>query len=134
MGGKGRAKQPLDEELVDVIRQTIGPRSDILEKRMFGGIAFLLDGKMTCGAVGNDLMVRVGPDDFDASLGEPHIRPMDFTGRPMRGFLYLSKSGWQQTRLRKRWIEGGIAYAAALPAKKPSKARPRIPRSKARSL
>lgn len=129
MGLKSRAKYPLNEELVDLVRQTIGPRQDIAEKRMFGGVAFLLDGKMTCGVVGNDLMLRISPEDFDAALSEDHIRPMDFTGRPMRGFLYLSREGWKNKKSRKRWVDGGIAYAASLPAKKPRKARPRSKRS-----
>jgi len=132
MGAKSRAKYPLNEELVSLVRQTIGPRQDIAEKRMFGGVAFLLEGKMTCGVVGDDLMLRISPEDFDAALGKDHIRPMDFTGRPMRGFLYLSREGWENHKTRKLWVDGGIAYAASLPAKKPRKARPRIPRSKSR--
>jgi TfoX/Sxy family transcriptional regulator of competence genes len=133
MGTKSRTKDPLNEELVHLVRQTIGPRQDIAEKRMFGGVAFLLEGKMTCGVVGNDLMLRISPEDFDAALGEDHIRPMDFTGRPMRGFLYLSRAGWENKKVRKRWVDGGIAYAASLPPKKPRKARPKIPRSKSRT-
>ena len=132
MGTKSRAKYPLDEELVNLVRQTIGPRTDVAEKRMFGGVAFLLEGKMTCGVVGKDLMIRVSPEEFDASLAEPHIRPMDFTGRPMRGFLYLDEGGWSQARVRKRWINGGLQYAASLPAKKPKKAR--IPRHESRRV
>jgi TfoX/Sxy family transcriptional regulator of competence genes len=126
VGSKSRAKNPLNEELVNLVRQTIGPRQDIAEKRMFGGVAFLLEGKMTCGVVGNDLMLRISHEDFDAALSEDHIRPMDFTGRPMRGFLYLSREGWENQKIRKRWVDGGIAYAASLPAKKPRKARPRV--------
>jgi TfoX/Sxy family transcriptional regulator of competence genes len=96
---------------------------------MFGGVAFLLDGKMTCGVVGDDLMLRVAPEDFEASLDEPHTRPMDFTGRPLRGFLYLARSGWEDGAIRRRWIQGGIDFAASLPAKKARKPRPRVPLS-----
>ena len=133
MGSKSRTRVPLNEELVDLVRQTIGPRQDIAEKRMFGGVAFLLEGKMSCGVVGEDLMLRISPEDFEAGLGEAHTRPMDFTGRPMRGFLYLARACWQDRKNRKRWIDGGIAYAASLPPKKPRKARPPRPRTTAKT-
>src|SRR5262245_24310570 len=68
-----------DETLADRIRRAIGPRPDVSEKKMFGGVAFLLDGKMFCGITKDDLMVRVGPDHHGAALAEAHVRPMDFT-------------------------------------------------------
>jgi TfoX/Sxy family transcriptional regulator of competence genes len=126
MGSKSRDRAPLNEELLSLVRRTIGPREDILEKRMFGGVAFLLDGKMTCGVSGNDLMIRVAPEDFEAGLAAPHTRPMDFTGRPLRGFLYLARSGWENAKIRKKWVLGSIEFAASLPAKKPRKPRPRV--------
>ena len=63
------------------------------EERMFGGLAFMLNGHMCCGIVGDDLVVRTGLDRFEAALFRPHPRPMDFTGRPMRGFVYVSPPG-----------------------------------------
>ena len=82
-----------DEKLADRIRQAVGPRGDVTEKKMFGGLAFLLDGKMFCGIVKDDLMVRVGPERYEAALAEAHVRPMDFTGRPMNGYVYVGRGG-----------------------------------------
>ena len=82
-----------DEKLADRIRQAVGPRADVAEKKMFGGIAFLLDGKMFCGIVKDDLMVRVGPERYEAALAEAHVRPMDFTGRPMKGSVFVGPKG-----------------------------------------
>jgi TfoX/Sxy family transcriptional regulator of competence genes len=61
----------------------------VTEKKMFGGIAFLLDGAMFCGVSGGDLMVRVGAEAHEAALARPHARPMDFTGRPMKGYVFV---------------------------------------------
>ena len=72
-----------DEKLADRIRRALGPQDDIEERKMFGGVAFLRAGRMFVGIAGDDLMVRVGPERYEESLGKPHVRPMDFTGRPM---------------------------------------------------
>ena len=69
------------------IQRAVTDREDISEKQMFGGVAFLLDGKMFCGIVKDDLMVRVGPERHEKALGEPNVRPMDFSGRPMKGYV-----------------------------------------------
>jgi len=82
-----------DEAFVDRIRRVLGPRPDVTERKMFGGIAFLLDGKMFCGTSKDDLMVRVGPDNHDDALRRPHARPMDFTGRPMKGYVFVESAG-----------------------------------------
>jgi TfoX/Sxy family transcriptional regulator of competence genes len=74
-----------DEQLAERIRRAIGPRPDVTEKKMFGGVAFLQRGKMFCGLATEDLMVRIGPERCEAALTEAHVRPMDFTGRPMNG-------------------------------------------------
>jgi len=75
---------PYDEGLAERIRYTLGTRPDVTGKRMFGGLAFLLDGKMSCGIVKYELMVWVGPNRYEASLYKVYVRPMDFTGRPMK--------------------------------------------------
>ena len=72
------------------IRRVLGARPHITERRMFGGLAFLHDGRTRCGVVGDDLVVRVVEDEMAAALGRPHVRPMDFTGRPLRGFVYVA--------------------------------------------
>jgi hypothetical protein len=87
-----------DERLANRIRQALSGRRDIGERKMFGGLAFLCQGRMCCGIVGNDLMVRVPLDEFDAVLRRQHVRPMDFTGKPLRGFVYVSPSGLPRRR------------------------------------
>ena len=88
------------------------------EKKMFGGLAFLLHGKMCCGIIKTDLVVRVGPEGFEQALKEPHVRPMDFTGRPMKGYVYVAPAGWREGRALKRWLDRGVRFVAALPGKK----------------
>ena len=116
-----------DETLADRIRRAVGPRADVTEKRMFGGVAFLLDGRMFCGIVKDDLMVRVGPERHQAALGEAHVRPMDFTGQPMSGYIYVGPGGTRTATAIKRWVEQGAAFVATLDkgsTRKPKKSRP----------
>ena len=103
-----------DEKLADRIRQALVPRADVAEKKMFGGIAFLLDGKMFCGIVKDDLMVRVGPERCEAALAEAHVRPMDFTGRPMNGYVYVGRGGSRTVKAIAKWVEQGAAFVVAL--------------------
>lgn len=86
---------------------------------MFGGIAFMVGGHMCVGIVGDTLMVRLAADEAAALLSRPHVRPMDFTGRPMKGFLYVDAPGLKTARQLATWIERAIAFGATLPAKKP---------------
>jgi TfoX/Sxy family transcriptional regulator of competence genes len=76
-----------DESVAGRVREALAERSDIAEKRMFGGLAFLLNGNMCVGVVKDELMVRVGPDAYDDLVGGPHVREMDFSGRPMTGWV-----------------------------------------------
>lgn len=114
-----------DEALADRIRRALGPRPDVTERKMFGGVAFLQDGKMFCGVASDDLMLRVGPELYEASLAEPHVRPMDFTGRPLTGYVYVAPAGLKAGALR-RWLDRALAFVATVPArkKKPARARP----------
>ena len=79
-----------DEGLAQRVREVLAERSDLSERKMFGGLCFLVNGNMCCGVVRDELMVRVGPDAYDESLSLPHARKMDITGRPMKGFVYRS--------------------------------------------
>jgi hypothetical protein len=106
-----------DEGLAERIRDVLEDRSDVTEKRMFGGLAFLVGGKMSAGIVGDDLMVRVGPDDYDRVLKERHVRKMDFTGRPMRGFVFVAPDGFEADRALQKWIALGVAFATSVAAK-----------------
>lgn len=96
-----------DERLANRIRQALSGQRDISERKMFGGLAFLYQGRMCCGIVGNDLMVRVPLDEVDAVLRRRHVRPMDFTGKPLRGFVYVSPSGCSTAASLRIWLTHG---------------------------
>jgi TfoX/Sxy family transcriptional regulator of competence genes len=106
-----------DEALAQEARDILGSRAGLKEKKMFGGVAFMLNGHMCCGVVGRDLMVRVGPEQHDQALAEPHARPMDFTGRPMKGFIYVGPEGWRSAASLRKWINRGVSFAKSLPPK-----------------
>lgn len=106
-----------DEALADRIRMALAERTDISEKKMFGGIAFMLAGNMTVGIVGDDLMVRVGPDAWEKSMALSHARPMDFTGRPMKGYVYVAPKGIATAAKLRTWIGRGVDFAETLPPK-----------------
>jgi hypothetical protein len=82
-----------DEALAERIRGVLGVRHDVREQKMFGGIAFMVRDRMAVGVINDDLMVKVGPDAHDEAMAQPHVRPMDFTGRPMRGMVYVAPAG-----------------------------------------
>ena len=124
-----------DEGLAERIRGVLDGRPGTSEKRMFGGIAFLVRGHMSVGIVQDKLMVRVGPETYDRVLRERHARRMDFTGRPMKGFVYIVAEGYETDADLERWVELGVSYVSALPAKLPKegappKRRKRMPRTK----
>ena len=106
-----------DEKLADRVRRALSGREGLSERKMFGGIAFMLRGNMACGIVKDELMVRVGPERYDDALGRPHARPMDFTGRAMRGMVYVQPDGCRTDEALKLWVEQGLAFAASLPPK-----------------
>ncbi len=99
-----------DEHLARRIRQAFQRRPGFTERKMFGGLAFLFRGRMCCGIVGNDLMVRVAEDEFDAVLRKRHVRPMDFTGRPLKGFVYVSPPGCRTTAALQAWLLRGQRF------------------------
>lgn len=118
-----------DEHLADRIRSVLEVRDDVSERKMFGGIAFMIGDNMAVGIVGSDLMVRVGPEAWEKALSLPHARPMDFTGRPMTGFVYVAPKGMATDTSLRQWIDRGLAFVATLPAKKKTSPRPRKPSS-----
>jgi len=113
-----------DEELAQRIRQALGPRDDIEERKMFGGLAFLRGGRMFCGIASGDLMVRVGPDAYEKALGKAHVRPMDFTGRPLKGYVYVARAGLRTAAALRAWVSQGADFVATLPPG-PANRRPR---------
>lgn len=106
-----------DEGLAERIREVLGDNPKIQEKKMFGGLAFMLNGNMACGLIKEDLMVRVGPKNYEEVLSKPHARKMEFTGRPMKGFITVDAEGLEDDKMLKTWIKQGIDYAGSLPAK-----------------
>jgi hypothetical protein len=106
-----------DEHLADRVRERVAAEPGVAEKRMFGGLAFLLDGNMAVGISGEDLMVRVGPDATDDALARPHTRPFDMTGRPMRGWILVAADGVSAEADLAAWIARGVEFARTLPPK-----------------
>jgi TfoX/Sxy family transcriptional regulator of competence genes len=106
-----------DEALAARIRDALQGRDAVTERKMFGGIAFMVGGNMACGVIRDDLMVRVGPDAHDAAVAEPHVRPMDFGHRPMRGMVYVAPDGVRSAEDLARWVNAGAALAASMPPK-----------------
>ena len=111
-----------DEKLADRIRQVFGARGDIAERKMFGGLAFLCRGRMCCGIVGSDLMVRVPDGEYETTICEPHVRPMDFTGKPLRGFVYVSPRAFRTAAALRAWLSRGerVAEQKAAETTRPS--------------
>lgn len=106
-----------DEKLADRIRKILARRKGLTEKKMFGGLAFLLHGKMCCGALKDDLVVRVGPEQYESALSRPHARPMDLTGRPLKGFVFVSLNGYKTDKALAKWVEQAVEFVMTLPRK-----------------
>ena len=106
-----------DEGLSQRVREGLAGRTDLTEKKMFGGLCFLLGGNMCCGIVGEELMLRVGPDAYEDVLARPHAREMDFTGRSLRGMVYVASEGLTDDDDLDGWLEAAVAFAGSLPPK-----------------
>ena len=100
-----------DEKLAERIRPILQRRRGVTAKKMFGGLAFLLDGRMCCGVIDKDLVIRVGLDRYEGALRQPHTRPMDFTGRPLTGYVYVSPAGCRSDESLAKWISGDVPCA-----------------------
>ncbi len=103
--------------LAERIRQSLAGESGIIEKRMFGGLCFLHHGNMICGVTEDLMIARVGPAAYAAALEEEHTRPMDFTGKPMKGMIYVLPSGTRRKTSVKKWIDKCLAFTSGLPKK-----------------
>jgi TfoX/Sxy family transcriptional regulator of competence genes len=106
-----------DEVLASRIRDLLSGTDGLAEKRMFGGIAFLLNGNMCCGVHGDDVILRVDPDSAEDALREPHVRIFDMTGRPMKGWLLVGSEAVASDDQLRSWVEMGVDFAGSLPAK-----------------
>jgi TfoX/Sxy family transcriptional regulator of competence genes len=109
-----------DEQLADRIRDALVGEEGVNERKMFGGLAFKVDGHMICGVVGDDLMLRLGPGGADDALERSHVRPMDFTGRPMTGMVFVEPAGVRGVALQ-NWLRRAVAFARSLPPKQPTR-------------
>jgi TfoX/Sxy family transcriptional regulator of competence genes len=108
-----------DEDLANRIRELIAGEPDVTERRMFGGLAFLVGGNMSVAASGQGgLMVRVNPDDTEALIARPHARSFEMRGRAMQGWLRVDAEGVRTKRQLEPWVTRGVAYARSLPAKR----------------
>jgi TfoX/Sxy family transcriptional regulator of competence genes len=106
-----------DEVLASRIRDLLSGTDGLAEKRMFGGIAFLLNGNMCCGVHGDDVILRVDPESAEDALRQPHVRIFDMTGRPMKGWLLVGSEAVASDDELRSWAKRGVDFAASLPAK-----------------
>jgi len=106
-----------DENLAERIRSGLSNRTDVTERKMFGGLAFMIRGHMCCGVNGEELMARVGPDAYEEALQEPHARVMDFTGKPLKGFVFVGVEGIASDSDLKKWVERVSEFMLSLPPK-----------------
>jgi TfoX/Sxy family transcriptional regulator of competence genes len=106
-----------DETLARRIRRSIGDRDGIVEKKMFGGLGFLLHGNMSCGIHGDELIVRIDPSATEGALAEPGTRVFDITGRPMKGWLLVGGTVLLQDDVLADWVQRSLDFAASLPPK-----------------
>jgi TfoX/Sxy family transcriptional regulator of competence genes len=106
-----------DEALASRVRETLGEGPEITERKMFGGIAFMLSGNMAVGVSKDDLMVRTDPDDQDEALAQPGVRVFDMTGRPMKGWILVSPEATEDDADLQKWVEVGLDFAGSLPPK-----------------
>jgi TfoX/Sxy family transcriptional regulator of competence genes len=105
------------EELASRVREILEEDLRIDERKMFGGLAFMVNGHMCCGIRGDDLMLRLGPDRADEALKETDVRPMDFTGRPMKGYVYADSAGLKAEADLRRWLQLARDFNATLAPK-----------------
>ena len=106
-----------EARLAERVQRLLARRKGITEKKMFGGLAFMLHGKMFCGVLKNDLVVRVGPDRHEKALSRAHARPMDFTGRSLKGYVFVGLGGLKTDKMLAKWIEEGVGFVSSLPRK-----------------
>jgi hypothetical protein len=113
-----RSDMAYDEILAGRVRAQLGRLDGLSEKKMFGGLAFLLSGNMCCGVNGDDLIVRLAPEQTDDALSRAYTRVFDLTGRPMKGWLLVQPGGLETEAELAGWVRMAVEYASTLSAKK----------------
>ena len=121
------------DTLAERVRHLLSADRPVSERQMFGGLALMVRGHMCCGIQGERLMARVGPELYDEALKWPHARPMDFTGKPIRGFLYVQPPGLKTAAQLRRWISASVAYVRSVPPKNTRKPRASATRKRRRT-
>lgn len=106
-----------DEAVARRVRDALTGFPSVVEKKIFGGVSFMVRGNMCCGVIGDRLMVRVGAQAYEAALARPHVKVMDFAGRPMKGFVFVEPDGFASDGELREWIAQGMEFALTLPAK-----------------
>jgi hypothetical protein len=106
-----------DEGTAERIRECLGAQTPYTEKKMFGGVAFMVRGNMCVGVAGESLMARVGPQQYRDMLARPHVREMDFTGKPMNGYVFVAPEGFAEDAELDFVVQRCLAFNASLPAK-----------------
>jgi TfoX/Sxy family transcriptional regulator of competence genes len=109
---------PYDEGLAERIRELFQSRRDVVEKKMFGGLCFMVSGHLCCGIVKETLMLRVGPDNYQQCLARKHAREMDFTGKAMKGMVYVAPAGIESDTALAEWVGISTTFVKSLPPKK----------------
>lgn len=104
-----------DQGLAQRMREELDQIPNLSERQMFGGIGFMVNGNMACGVNKEEMIVRVGPENYDQALKKPHTRVFDFTGRPMKGWVMIAPEGYESDEDLKYWIEQGVSFAQSLP-------------------
>ncbi len=106
-----------DQSLGQRIRDCWEPTIPVVEKKMFGGVGFLLQGNMACGIIGSDLIVRVGTAGYEDALAQPHVRPFDTYGKSMSGWVLVGPPGIETDEALRQWIRRGIDYTLTMKPK-----------------
>jgi TfoX/Sxy family transcriptional regulator of competence genes len=108
-----------DEAVADRVRKAVAAHDGLSERKMFGGLCLMLGGNMFAGIIGDELMLRVGAERFEELLAKPGARPMDFTGRPMNGYLYISPHAIATDKDLSTWLDTALGFVETLPSKQP---------------
>ena len=106
-----------DEQAAERVRRILRRRNGVSERKMFGGLCFLLNGHMCCGLVGTDLVLRLGEEGTSMALTEPDTHEMDFTGKPMKSMISVRPPGYAADDELKAWIDRAVKFIRSLPAK-----------------
>lgn len=108
-----------DEGAAERVREIVHSRAGITERKMFGGLAFMSHRHMFIGVLGSTLIARIGPREYADALHKPHVREMDFTGKPMKGYVFVEPDGFESDAALKFWVNKSYEFASSLPPKAP---------------